>query len=350
MQLKTTIKDKNYKLCDQMFFGEENQTYDLIEEINTYNDPEYGTIKDSHTLAGPFFINYIELDLLKPIKIEYYTDEPVIQMFFFMKGCSNLMHHQIHHLPAGTKLAKLPATTAVLEYLSILIPQDAYTTLVDSLDLDFEFISTCSNENPAKQIKYSEIMSPEILTAVRDIVSCERTGHFRRMYMETKVTELVLLQLEQLTQTLNTSINIPKIDIERMHHARELVTQNIVTPCSLIDLARKVGTNEFKLKKYFKELFGTTVFGYLNELKMNEAKQKLLKEELNIYQVAESLGYKTPNHFSTAFRKYFGYSPSQIKSQANQIGTSFAKAKEVIIGIFCPLFTEVSALDVLLIY
>lgn len=349
MQLKTTIKDIDYKLCDKVFFSEDAQTCELIEEINTYNDPEYGTIKDSHTLAGSFFINFIEVDLLKPIKVEYYTDEPVIQMFFFMKGCSNLMHHQIHYLPAGTKLAKLPATSTVLEYLSILIPQDNYTALVDSLNLDFDFISTCSNENPAKQIKYSEIMSPEILTTVRDIVSCERTGHFRRMYMETKVTELLLLQVEQLTQIQDTTIKIPKIDIERMHHARELVTQNIITPCSLIDLARKVGTNEFKLKKYFKELFGTTVFGYLNELKMNEAKQKLLKDELNIYQVAESLGYKTPNHFSTAFRKYFGYPPSQIKNHANQVASSFTKAKEIVISMLCPFITEISVLDLLII-
>lgn len=350
MQLKTTIKDIDYKLCDQVFFEEVDQAYELIEETNTFNHPEYGNIKDSHTLAGSFFINYIELDLLKPIKIEYYTDEPAIQMFFFMKGCSNLMHHQIHLLPAGTKLAKLPANPTVSEYLSILIPKDTYTTLIDSLDLDLQFIATCSNENPAKQIKYSEIMSPEILTAVRDIASCERTGHFRRMYLETKVTELVLLQVEQLTQIQDISIKIPKIDIERMHHARELVTQNIVTPCSLIDLARKVGTNEFKLKKYFKELYGTTVFGYLNELKMNEAKQKLLKDELNIYQVAESLGYKTPNHFSTAFRKYFGYPPSQIKNHANQIGAGFTKVKEIIIGMFCPFFTEITALDLLFIY
>ncbi|MCV9928656.1 AraC family transcriptional regulator [Flavobacterium sp. LS1R49] len=349
MQLKTTIKDIDYKLCDQTFFGEKKQAYDLIEDIITFNHSEYGSIKDSQTLAGSFFINFIEVDLLQPIKIEYFTDEPVIQMSFFMKGCSNMMHHQIHCLPAGTKLAKLPSTPTALEYLSILIPQDIYIRLIDSLDLDYEFISSCSNENPAKQVKYSEMMTPEILAAVRDIGSCERTGHFRRMYMETKVSELLLLQVEQLTQTQKVMHTIPKIDIERMHHARELVTQNIIAPCSLIDLARKVGTNEFKLKKYFKEIFGTTVFGYLNELKMNEARQKLLKGEQNIYQIAESLGYKSPNHFSTAFRKYFGYPPSQIKNQNNYIGSSLMKVKEIVISMFCPFLTELSALDLLMI-
>ncbi|WP_409416280.1 helix-turn-helix transcriptional regulator [Flavobacterium sp. PS2] len=349
MQLKTTIKDIDYKLCDQTFFEEKDHAYEIIEDIITFSDSKYGSIKDSQTLAGSFFINFIEVDLLQPIKIEYFTDEPVMQMFFFMKGCTNMMHHQIHYLPAGTKLAKLPATPTAIEYLSILIPQDTYNTLVDSLDLDFQFISTYSNENPAKQVKNSEIMTPEILAVVRDISSCERTGHFRRMYMETKVSELLLLQVEQLTQAQKVLHSIPKIDVERMHHAREIVTQNIMAPCSLIDLARKVGTNEFKLKKYFKEIFGTTVFGYLNELKMTEAKQKLLKSELNIYQIAESLGYKSPNHFSTAFRKYFGYPPSQIKNQNNCIGSGLMKIKEVVISMFCPFVTELSALDLLII-
>ena len=138
------------------------------------------------------------------------------------------------------------------------------------------------------------------------------------MYLEAKVAELWLHQIEFLSTKPKKISAIASIDVERMHEARDIIVKNIATPCSLIDLAKMVGTNEFKLKKHFKEIFGTTVFGYWNDLKMNDAKQKLLHEELNISEIAESLGYKNSNHFSTAFRKYFGHTPSEIKKIKSQ--------------------------------
>lgn len=42
------------------------------------------------------------------------------------------------------------------------------------------------------------------------------------------------------------------------------------TTCSLTDLARRVGISEFALEKGFRELFGTTVFGFWHEAKMEQ--------------------------------------------------------------------------------
>jgi len=72
-------------------------------------------------------------------------------------------------------------------------------------------------------------------------------------------------------------------------------------------------TNEFTLKKGFKEVFGTTVFGFWNELKMQESKNLLLEHKLTVAEVSEKIGYKNPQHFSTAFKQYFGISPSRLK-------------------------------------
>jgi AraC-like DNA-binding protein len=74
-----------------------------------------------------------------------------------------------------------------------------------------------------------------------------------------------------------------------------------------------IGLNDFKLKKGFKELFGTTVFSYLNELKMDYAKRLILDEKKTIYEVAMTLGYSEPHHFYAAFKRRFGYSPGELK-------------------------------------
>jgi AraC family transcriptional activator of pyochelin receptor len=83
-------------------------------------------------------------------------------------------------------------------------------------------------------------------------------------------------------------------------------------PPSLTKLADVAGTNTFKLKNGFKELFGTTVFGYLNEVKLVQAKDMLLSG-IQIKEVADILGYSSVQHFGTAFRKKFNTSPGKLK-------------------------------------
>jgi AraC-like DNA-binding protein len=69
--------------------------------------------------------------------------------------------------------------------------------------------------------------------------------------------------------------------------------------------------NEFKLKKGFKEIFGNTVFGYLVDLKMEYAKEKLVQKKVSISEISDEIGFQHPQHFSQAFKKKYGYFPSQ---------------------------------------
>lgn len=91
------------------------------------------------------------------------------------------------------------------------------------------------------------------------------------MFLEAKVIELLLLQLEQLCDEDSENATIKKYDIEKIYAVRDFILNNLTEPYSLTGLAHKVGTNEFTLKKGFKELFGTTVFGFWNDAKMEEA-------------------------------------------------------------------------------
>lgn len=157
-------------------------------------------------------------------------------------------------------------------------------------------------------------ITPKMLWVIREILNSQRQGVFKKMFIEAKVIELLMLQFEQISEhQCDVFCSLRKADIEKMHQVKEIILNNLATPCSLINLAQRVGTNEFTLKKGFKEVFGTTVFGFWNELKMQESKNLLLEHKLNVSEVSERIGYKNPQHFSTAFKKYFGISPSQLK-------------------------------------
>lgn len=150
-----------------------------------------------------------------------------------------------------------------------------------------------------------------------EINLCQRKGILKRLFLESKILELFMLQIEQFENLQATphADKLKKEDVEKIYHAKKLLEQNIAQPYSLLELAHKVGLNDFKLKKGFKILFGTTVFGYLHEIRMQQSKHMLLEEHRPVKEVAAYCGYQYVQHFTTAFKNKFGITPGKLALQ-----------------------------------
>lgn len=158
-------------------------------------------------------------------------------------------------------------------------------------------------------------ISHQMYQLLHEIMQCNRKGMFKKMFLEAKVIELLLLQFEQLgeAKSNSSSSSLKKSDVDKIYAVREYLLNNLDTTCSLISLALHVGTNEFTLKKGFKELFGTTVFGFWNDAKMEQAKIMLTEQQMSVGEVSCHTGYKNQRHFSAAFKRKYGILPSQLK-------------------------------------
>lgn len=94
-----------------------------------------------------------------------------------------------------------------------------------------------------------------------------------------------------------------------LRRAACLLEQNLTEPHSLRRLCLAVGTNEFYLKRGFRGLFQTTVFGYLREKRMEHARALFERGKRNVTEVATEVGYTNISHFAAAFRRQFGMNP-----------------------------------------
>ena len=103
-------------------------------------------------------------------------------------------------------------------------------------------------------------------------------------------------------------------DRKKLLEAKELLTARIDNPPTLSELSKLVSLNEYKLKKGFKELNGTTVFGYIKHIRMNLAKTLLLETTKTAKEIAYETGYGSPQHFSKAFKEQFGIAPNSIRN------------------------------------
>ncbi|MEM9807355.1 MAG: AraC family transcriptional regulator, partial [Cyanobacteria bacterium P01_D01_bin.56] len=159
-------------------------------------------------------------------------------------------------------------------------------------------------------------ITPALQQILKQVLDCPYQGAFKRMYLESKVLELLSLQFYQLSagQYLST----PKLcsaDVERLRLARDILQQRFDQPPSLLELARQIGLNDHKLKQGFRQLFDTTVFGYVQTCRMEQAQQLLSEGELSIANVAERVGYASPSRFCHAFKRNTGITPSKYRRQ-----------------------------------
>lgn len=175
-------------------------------------------------------------------------------------------------------------------------------------------------------------ISPEILTILSSLKTSTHEGFCERLFMESKVLELLMFQVSQFEQinTMQSSIQLKQADMDKMLEVKAILENNLDVQLSLRELAHMVGTNEFNLKRNFKIAFGTTVFGYLNQYKMEMAKTMLLENDVNIADIASKMGYKYATHFSSAFKKHFGYLPNKLKAGTLCVLVGIAECSEIL--------------------
>ncbi|MGC3943245.1 MAG: AraC family transcriptional regulator [Chryseolinea sp.] len=150
----------------------------------------------------------------------------------------------------------------------------------------------------------------EVIHAVR---TCQFQGPTRYIFLESKMLELFVLQMEHL-HSIHSSPEKEKWkkeDKEKMEAVREYIAKFYLEPLTLKDLTLSFGLNEFKLKKGYKYFFNTTVFEHVLQLRMQKASELLREQQMTIADVASYIGYSNTGSFSYEYKKRFGYSPRQ---------------------------------------
>jgi AraC-like DNA-binding protein len=127
------------------------------------------------------------------------------------------------------------------------------------------------------------------------------------------MNEILILCLHHLSRgeyRAQNEIPLSRTDLEGLNEAKKILDASISQPLFIRNLSRMVGLNEYKLKKGFSQLYGVPVHAYLIERRMETARKLLEKRNLTVSETAEYVGYSGPSSFSKAFRKKFGFNPS----------------------------------------
>ncbi|PST84952.1 AraC family transcriptional regulator [Pedobacter yulinensis] len=158
-------------------------------------------------------------------------------------------------------------------------------------------------------------VNTKMLRCIQAIRNCAYEGLTRRIYLESKILELIAFMHEG---AINGShyLDLSSSDVERIRYAALLIRENINRPLTILDLARRIGMNQTKLKSAFKAVFNDTIFGYLQKARMGHARELLLDTDMSIQEISSLSGYNSLSNFSIAFKQTYGYPPNRLRGKA----------------------------------
>jgi transcriptional regulator GlxA family with amidase domain len=88
------------------------------------------------------------------------------------------------------------------------------------------------------------------------------------------------------------------------------ILKNLAGDLSVPVMADHAGLGSRHFSRQFKAMFGLAPAAYVERLRLDEARRRLLLQRQSMERVAKSVGYASTDAFRRAFERKFGVSPS----------------------------------------
>ncbi len=97
--------------------------------------------------------------------------------------------------------------------------------------------------------------------------------------------------------------------------AKRMIETEYSTEISLENISSRVNISPRYFSKLFKEETGTNFIDFLTSIRINHAKELMLKTDKSIKEICYEVGYGDPNYFSRLFKKQTGISPTEYSQR-----------------------------------
>jgi len=147
------------------------------------------------------------------------------------------------------------------------------------------------------------------LHIIKKILNTKVDDYMKSIKCEHNILEFMIHRFE-LLDMIDNELNNDEICISKT--SKNILLRSFSTPPSIQVLAHLCATNETSLKKIFKKVYKTTIYRYVQKLRLEKANLLLKEQSLNIGEIAKEVGYKHQGHFSKLFFEHYGVYPKDL--------------------------------------
>jgi AraC-like DNA-binding protein len=277
---------------------------------------------DKTIIENGFYIIRFVNENENTLKFQEAVSQEFIQFHFCQKGAGSFEFNEgTYQLPLMPKtvnllynpLKPLPINLKLSNYSSVVSLVISIKKFHGLFSEDADHIHFLSPENNTKKYYDTRNITPAMSVVLSQILEAKIHESIKPLYFKGKVYELLSLffNKNEDTDVEQCPFLVDEENVRKIRKAKEIILNQMTDPPSLQGLASEIGLNVKKLKEGFKQIYGETVFGYLLDFKMNEARSMLDTKQYNVNEISIKLGYSTSSHFISAFKKKFGTTPKK---------------------------------------
>ena len=104
-----------------------------------------------------------------------------------------------------------------------------------------------------------------------------------------------------------------------LKNAVEYLKTHFAESITLNDVAEKLYVSTYYLSRMFKKETNQNFVDYLNELRIEKAKELLKDVRFKTYEIADAVGISDAHYFSKIFKKYAGITPTEFRDSQNMV-------------------------------
>lgn len=117
----------------------------------------------------------------------------------------------------------------------------------------------------------------------------------------------------EMIQLMYLSINKTLPVNEYVLNAKQFCDMNVYEKISVTDVAASVNMSVSQINRLFKKEYGTTIYSYMLDCRIETAKSLLNNTAMTISQISDKLNFADEHYFSNIFKKKTSYAPSEYR-------------------------------------
>ena len=225
-------------------------------------------------------------------------------------------------------------------------PNDFHSVSCNGTESASIFIITFSCSSPAMKYFWGKVfnISDDITPLIKRLISeCSQTFSVSKYPLEilsdapfggsqlirNYTEELLILMLrgEERSEDRSIARSRDPIGDSLAHKIAEYLESNVSNRITLEEISDIFHYGKSSLCDIFKRTYKDTIIVYHTKLKINEAKRLIFEKKLTVGEIAERLGFESPEYFSRTFRRYTGMSPRDFRTRLVSDNTVYLEAE-----------------------
>ena len=180
------------------------------------------------------------------------------------------------------------------------------------LDCQMPGLFTLVNFDCAEDDAFDEFVSMKVSESdhyLKNHVLLEKLDYVNKPYHLPNCLSLIYDTFSHLQESLQKEKTFPVL-----RPAISYITEHLADPAlSNSELSAYLDISDVYFRKLFKESFGISPGQYIQNQRLEKAKELLTTSQLSVTQISAECGYTSIYHFCRMFKQHTGYTPSAFR-------------------------------------